>query len=61
MKKILIKMKKPKLKGVYRINLNKLKKYIKEFEKIKNNKRLDELNLISVSGIKLSIFRDLKY
>ena len=61
MKKILIKMKKPKLKGVYRINLNKLKEYIKEFEKIKNNKRLDELNLISVSGIKLSIFRDLKY
>ena len=54
-------MKKPKLKGVYRINLNKLKEYIKEFEKIKNNKRLDELNLISVSGIKLSIFRDLKY
>jgi len=61
MKKILIKMKKPKLKGVYRINLNKLKEYIKEFEKIKNNKRLDELNLISVNGIKLSIFRDLKY
>lgn len=43
-----------KLKGTYRISLEMLKEYLNEFD---NDERLNELNLISVKGIKLSIFR----